>query len=219
MPYLRMTNFPSEAVEALHTAESRLQELIASAAHDARYDDVATLAAFSSRLRALIAEVEGDEDLHSVEDVTRSTESSGEAEEEAVQPRPQVVIDRKRKVSRSAYPRFCKQGDQLVKIGWSSSANRNYEHKVSFDGIVAVVDHLAALPNSKFPVTAETIVESLREADDTAILGYQVYVVVAWLRAEGLLVPHGRHGFSKSADADLSHAVRELWESLAACSV
>jgi len=79
------------------------------------------------------------------------------------------------------------------------------------------MEYVLGLDSSRFPLTAESIVDALRSDDDSDIMGYQVYVAVAWLREEKLLVPLGRQGYTVADRDELRDAVERLWNALPTC--
>ena len=92
------------------------------------------------------------------------------------------------------YPAFYRDGDTLVKIGWSKSQNGEYEHRAPRRAAEALVDAVAAGDNGElFGMDA---VLPLRDAAGGDLPSYQVYLALAWLRAENAVQRHGRDGYT-----------------------
>ena len=110
------------------------------------------------------------------------------------------------------YPRFLREGENLVKIGWSKSEKTEYEHK-SPKRVLAVL--CETLDNANGKRVAMNKVLPLRDpADGSAIPHYQPYVCLAWLRSVGLVIQHGRQGYSLAKGTDLEKSVEMNWASL-----
>ncbi len=51
--------------------------------------------------------------------------------------------------------------------------------------------------------------------NDSEVPSYQVYLSLAWLRKEGILVQHERQGYSLPNETDIAAVVEERWQQLA----
>lgn len=208
----------------LEGAENNLRGLIISAVTGGSYEVVARLTDLSVRLRQLIESLPehsgnpsarsplieiSDQDQQSERlDLVRNRSASRLGVEVQIQPKrlPRGVDD--------AYPRFLIREDQLVKLGWSSSSKKEYEHRVPRSGLDAFTDYVGALRRSRFPVTAEAIAKGIQKSDPQRILGYQVYVVAAWLKTLDLLRSEGRQGYYLPDGIDWPEAVNSAWKTL-----
>jgi hypothetical protein len=109
------------------------------------------------------------------------------------------------------YPRFERDGDRLIKIGWSKKAREQYEHRAPRDAVVAFVQSL-----SNVKLGATFAIESLLPIADVSgeeLPSYQVYLVLAWLRSVGLIEKKGRDGYVMRTRPD-QHAIDSNWEEL-----
>jgi len=207
-----MHAIPIEVAVVLHDAEARLKALIIDATTHDRYDEVLAITSVSAKLRALANSValtsKGtvDDDKPS-----RSVRSEDAVETIAGAERGGVLASRP---PRLEYPRFRIDDDQLVKVGWSQANKQEYEHRVPREGVEAFVNYIASLRRNRFPVTSEEVAKALQKDTDSPIMGYQVYVVAAWLRSEELLKPQGRQGYSLADGIDLRESVKVAWDSL-----
>lgn len=211
-----MTTFHDRAIDCIRDAEIQLRGLIRHAVDEGRYDEVAQIAKLSTRLKDLLGNL--DIPFEAPAKATELMSTPFEATSANREKNPRLTREQSVTKPRGEYPRFRRKRNELVKIGWSPKAKKEYEHRVPQDGVRALVDYLVALPSSHAPLSAETVVEALASDEANGILGYQVYVVVAWLREAGVLVAQGRQGYTVSENiTDVQSTVAELWEALPRC--
>lgn len=173
---------------ALQHCEAQLRGLASKAAAEGSYD---LLARIGSTAR-------------SVSDLAREWEPVAAASK-AMPPAPEsgqdpasVASSRPRAGGASssrAYPRFLRQGDDLVKIGWSKSDRKEYQHRAAHSVLVALRQSLLESSKRKKLFTMDPL---SRQLSTTGAPGYQAYVWLAWLRAVGLVQQHGRQGYTVS---------------------
>jgi hypothetical protein len=202
----------------LEQAESELRGIIISAVNGGSYDVVTRLTDLSAKVRQLIETLPspvaapllatGDRDEQ--EPLSHAEHRSG--------PRSSNEDDgkakRASKGTEDGYPRFLIRDDQLVKLGWSSSSDKEYEHRVPRSGLDAFIEYVGSLRRSRFPVTAEAIAKGIQKSDSQRILGYQVYVVAAWLKSLDLLRSEGRQGYFIPDGMNWPEAVGAAWDTL-----
>lgn len=208
-----MYDIPPEALRALQEAEEKLRSLIVEAARGGRYDEVSAVTTISAKLHSLIQDARPGSLIEPV----RASEPSFPLEESEKRSEPSVPRSSPREnraQKTNGYPQFRIRDAQLVKLGWSAGNNQEYEHRVPREGVDAVVRYLSSLKKNRFPVTGEAIARALQKEDESQVLGYQVYVVTAWLRSLGLLRPNGRQGYHLADEKDLPEAVASVWEKL-----
>jgi hypothetical protein len=110
---------------------------------------------------------------------------------------------------KDGYPKYCVRGDLLIKTGLSRDGRKQYEHSVpkkEFDSIISILAEFSASRK-------EFTVEEVQARLDCP--GYQIYTVLALLKARGILrVPRrGLYGF---ATKGLARATVDLWRLLEA---
>lgn len=113
---------------------------------------------------------------------------------------------------KSKYPRFERDGDRLVKVGWSKKAKAEYEHRAPREAVVAFVNHLTSRvePGEVFAVD-----DLLPVPDGSGELpSYQVYLTLAWLRAAEAIDKKGRDGYVLTAAPLDGSALNVLWRQL-----
>jgi hypothetical protein len=181
----------TKAVKILGECEADLRALVASAADNGDYDAVLRITSWAKQISLM----------------------AGYRPSRTLETRP-AVESNKKAAARSAYPRFAKRGDQLVKFGWSKREKSEYGHKASRQ--VALALALAAAQAGKdgrvFQIGA--LLPLRGSTDRTDIPDYQIYLVIAWWRSVGLLDQHGRQGYSISNASKLNQAVEAAWAEL-----
>jgi hypothetical protein len=110
------------------------------------------------------------------------------------------------------YPRFVREGDNLVKIGWSKSQRAEYEHK-SPKRLLAVLCQSLTSANGK-RIMMDKVLPLKDPVTGSAFPDYQSYVCLAWLKSSGLVTQHGRQGYSLPKGIELEKSVEALWVDL-----
>ena len=162
-------------LETLKHAEKQCTELILDAVRAKDQVGIQVAGAATVRIREII-----DELRHPVLDTSSQ------------RPAP---AKRSTEPKRKAYPRFHVEMEHLVKTGWSKKARKEYVHKVpreTFECLLDVIAEHARKTDQPFP--ADGIVMDAAELPES-IPGYQVYLVLGFLRDRRVLQKNGRRGF------------------------
>ncbi len=109
------------------------------------------------------------------------------------------------------YPTFARDGNQLVKTGWSRKTRKEYKHRVTESAVSAVVSALRDFGATGFSMEDLTPVQN---EDATVLPSYQVYLVVAWLRACGAVTKAGRGGYLPVPERLDTAAMDAHWSAL-----
>jgi len=232
-----------KATDILRSAEELLRELIGQAAAKADYTHLATLADWAKQLNALrhgCTDDINDDELASSPAASISENGVGEisaAEQPLSDRKPsqrrlqgseKVAANgghkrtkrtraKKSKGSRkrqSEYPKFLREGVDLVKQGWSRREKKEYEHKAPRNVISLLVDAVVRSGKGGKRFTMEELLPLHQLDDSSEVPSYQAYLSLAWLRTEGLIIQHGRQGYSLPKGADLVSSVEERWQRL-----
>jgi hypothetical protein len=118
------------------------------------------------------------------------------------------------KSKKATYPKFRRERDELVKIGWSKKEKAEYRHKAPKAVVLAVAEGLQKRGASGERYTFEELLPFRDRDTQMELPSYQAYLVLAWLRKEGLIVQHGRQGYSLPLNINLIDAVEERWKLL-----
>jgi len=118
------------------------------------------------------------------------------------------------KPSADEYPKFFRQGTELVKIGWSKRENQEYVHKAPQQVVHLLADTVAHLGDKGALFASDAVLPLVDRTTGTEVPAYQSYLSIAWLRATGLLEQHGRQGYTLKCTREIRQAVDELWSKL-----
>jgi hypothetical protein len=193
----------NRAVSILDRAHADMRRLIDECLAAESYEEVAAVAAIASRL--VHARLDGDAP-NSMPNRDRRTE--GWTVPTAFGDGAEVISGARE--TRSEYPRFERDGERLVKIGWSKKDRQSYEHRAPYSAIVAVYE---ALRNTKGSFTMDQILP-LKDSDGGDIPSYQSYMIVAWLRQRGVVERNGNDGYTIHRDRLSRDAANTMWQSL-----
>lgn len=192
-------------LRAVSEAENLVRRLISEAAADNQYADVIALAEMADGLRRLGAAADPN---------TSATVDAGFAANQRKTPLTKAKkAPRKpgpKATAHVAFPRFERDGDRLVKIGWSKRQGSAYEHRAPKYAVIACVNRIASLapPGGVFAVDA--MMATPIPSQGGVLPAYQVYLVVAWLRSLGLIKKKGRDGYVVSKGVT-ERAVDDAW--------
>ena len=215
----------------LTEAERKVGDLVADAARERDYEAVRWLSEVAQRVAA--AAGPGDPAAASVEDgdgqIAGSAAPPPMPEVEA--PAPEIIRSPAGAVRAVAashgaataeagrFPRFHREGDHLVKVGYSKSDRRTYEHRCPRDTLGRVAAVVGDLGRGGRRFTTEQMFPSDAASDPAPLAGvpsYQVYLCLAFLIRRGLVRRHGRAGYTVEGGgaADLRAGVEAAWASL-----
>ncbi len=212
----------SRAREALQECESRLRGLLADAAAAGDYDAALELTEWARHVASL-RRVSPHVDQTPVNaDGVGCDQDDGNAlllprvpTHTATPGRRQSAIRRsrrRRKPAARTYPKFVRLNEDLHKIGWSKKAKKEYEHKAPREVVDLLAERLVEVGTSGELFTTEDIFP-LGRHDDSEIPSYQAYLALAWLRALGVLVQHGRQGYTL-ATTPIKPLIEAAWAKL-----
>ncbi len=205
-----------QAIELLEKAESGLRALVSQAAEAGDYPAVVEIAAWASAL----GEMTGKRGAGGPAAAAASGKVSTALPRQDI-PKPKTVGGRAKAAKLPAaadgpYPRFFRQGDQLVKVGWSRRLREEYSHKAAWRAVEPIAAAIASAGAGGRMFAPEQFIPVRDPGDGREIPMYQVYVTLAWLKHSGLVRAHGRSGYTvRAAGGDLVAAARLAWESVA----
>ncbi|MCA9305050.1 MAG: hypothetical protein KDA16_00830 [Phycisphaerales bacterium] len=126
----------------------------------------------------------------------------------------------KRKIIRKRdYPRFERDDDKLVKVGWSKKHREEYEHRAPRDAVNAFVRHLGSAVSEGHLFIVENLMPVLGVNGDDEVPAYQVYLTLKWLQDVGAVEKKGRDGYVLRNGALSSSGIDEYWAALPARKV
>lgn len=196
------------ATELIETAHKAIRALMKEALRAERYQELAAVAPVADDLAALIRRHQGG--------TLKVSSRTGSGD---VEPHDRFLVQKSTRASLPAaargddYPRFEREGDKLVKIGWSKKDRREYEHRAPRDAVFGLAERLSTTvkPGSVFTMDAEM---PFRDASGAEMPSYQAYLALAWLREIGMVEQRGKDGYSlTNGHLDLS-SVGMAWDAV-----
>ena len=208
----------------MDSAESSLSDLLQTALRQNKYDDVAFVAEALShvtkvrqglqlpRFRPTSTGQNSRVPKNESESATDEKSSSPPAKSKL---RAKASGDPARSTNTPAskYPLFLKDDSRLIKVGWSRKKKDEYMHRVPKEVVFAFVEHLEKSVGSESLFEIESLFP-VSTAPGEEIPGYQIYVIVAWLREAGVIEKKGRDGYIIQEKSKLRGEFNELWDSL-----
>jgi hypothetical protein len=210
----------SQAMTVLRQAEGELRQLLFRAAEQSDYESVRLLAQWAEQLGTMVKKDTSNGDIsHSAPAANGSAQAFSEpgvilTDRQTVARKSRVKRTRKSKRSRAAkgeYPNFLRDGDELLKIGWSKRQKSVYRHKAPRQVVFLFAELFQRTAQNGDRFIMEQVLPVRDPESDTELPSYQAYLTLAWLRREKLIVQHGRQGYSLNPGTDLVAAVQERW--------
>jgi hypothetical protein len=209
-----------QAVEALRQCEAALRGILAGAVQSGDYDSVLRVTQMATQLRRLLGLVAGastgEPEPHAMpgrEARHRSSSTRNVSQAGPGDPSPDKAKPRRR-AGRADYPVFAKSGADLVKVGWSKRSRTEYQQRTSLRTVKQIVAALVEIAHNSDRVRLEQVLPTLARLGELTIPTYQAYVVLAWLRSEGLVKQLGRQGYSVPDTPSMMARLDERWQAL-----
>jgi hypothetical protein len=197
-----------KAAATLTATEDKLRRLLAEAAQSGDYDAVLRLTLWAQKIHELVASHATDVQLAGEGGSTRP--EPGPAVPPAALPR--LAPDR-RSSRKRAYPFFTRDRDDLVKTGWSKKNGKEYHHRAPRRVLDIVADEVVAEAHKGQPITT-AVLFPMADGSGGTLPDYQVYVCLAWMKAEGMLLPSGRQGYEVVEPSQLAQRINDRWKQI-----
>jgi hypothetical protein len=170
------------------------------------YDQAGTLIELARRIKNL------------AEEFSRRSPSRSEPLGDSVDPRrdfrptvgSSVVVRNRNRVGQ--YPRFLREGEYLIKIGWSKSGRAEYEHKSPKRLLAPLCEALTEVKGRR--ITMDKVLPLKDAVNGSVFPDYQTYVCLAWLKSVRLVIQHGRKGYSLPNGIELHKSIEAKWVNL-----
>lgn len=198
-----------EGRKLLRDAQAELRELIQKALGEQHYLAVKVLADFADGVAKLL---QANGVAAAVAESPSRDTRPGDAGAAAVSDVRSAWQERSR-TTKTKYPRFDRDNDRLVKVGWSKKSKKEYEHRVPKEAVISFVRHLGQSVSAGKLFDVEGLLPVL-DASGNEVPAYQVYVTIAWLRDVGVLDKKGRDGYLLRDESVLNGSIDPLWSSL-----
>jgi hypothetical protein len=194
-----------EAATIVKSAEAALRDLMQRAVQAGEYKDLPTLARMGEQLSGMTVRIEGNE---------TPSPPSAVASAPAVKKQPLVSEKPGKPKTKPAYPRFKREGDRLVKIGWSKSERSEYQHRAPRSVGHQLLLAIQGVIKNKPIFAVEDLLPLVDPAEKTEYPPHQVYLALAWLRAEGIVAAKGREGYSLLVSEEPEPLFTARWKAL-----
>lgn len=202
------------AFRVLDTCERGLRDLLAKAAAKGDYSEVIQLTSWAKVVRSLADDAQADPASVAAAPTGKHALSGTSAETKSRR-LIRTASNRGKSHKPEGYPKFFRNEDELVKIGWSKREREEYQHKAPYKVLNLLVRKLATVSAGGRMFAADDILP-LTTDHGTEIPNYQGYLCLAWLRGEGLIESQGRQGYTISNTENLLKVVEERWQALGA---
>jgi hypothetical protein len=200
-------DFERRTQEIIEEAEKALAALAAEAASERDYPQASRLLGLAQRIASAL----GPAPAPRLEPLSMHTSGGARPHNGALQgEEPSMAVAIGKKVPARTYPRFKRDDDTLVKIGWSKSDRATYEHRSPRSILDRLVRRIQDVGAAGDRFTTEQILPLLDD-ENNELPSYQAYLCLAWLVIVGLLERHGRQGYTVSAEGDFQQAVQDQW--------
>ena len=184
-------SYLGRARDAVKRAEAEIRQLAAEAVQVGEYDDVQVLADWARHLSEIHTGLQEDAPSPS------TTEKA-----------PAVAT------TRATYPRFSRDEDSIIKVGWSKKTRDEYEQRAPREVLRVLREQMKKLGAPRRPVTTDRMFP-LTNDNGAEIPSYQAYLVLRFLKDLGAVEPHGRRGYTVQLNGQLPAALADtLWSGL-----
>lgn len=197
-----------KARKSLDSAESSVRSLVADAANAGDYDEAVNLTNLAKSIANLAKSVAPSNSKEVAPPPPKPTKQPASQKNGSSKARPA------KKSKRKSYPRFIQSNGDLVKVGWSKSASKEYQHKAPREVLSAVAEALRVQRLDDGVLRPPQEFLPLSNASGEQIPDYQSYLCMAWLRDIGIVERHGRHGYSVPDPSNLEGRIADAWEQL-----
>lgn len=197
--------------QLLESAEAKLAEFASAASAARDYDSAGRIIAAAQAIKRLEEQFRPPSFAENVEhNGKKATVSSLRLGRD-----PNHSADNRRKGRRlGEYPRFFRDGNRLVKVAWSKTDKREYEHRCPKDVVSSLVSSVLSVGAKGDRFAMDRLLPITDPTDGSELPTYQAYVALAWLRSVGLLEQHGRQGYSIRKGISLASKVEDAWNQL-----
>jgi hypothetical protein len=189
-----------QAAGLLQETEAKLRGLLSAAAASGDYATVVRVAAWARTLSELVNGT--------------SVERRGAATVRGTAPQRKGGAGiTASKHAREAYPRFFRQGDQVIRIAWSKREKKEYRHKAPHGALRALAKAMAEKGAEGRVISTDQFLP-IRDVGGVEVPNYQAYVGISLLKQTGLIDQHGRQGYSIPRIAEFKDAVESVLKKL-----
>ncbi len=200
-------SYLNSARQALEKARVSIKKLASDALEAGDYKELAQLASMAQGLESML----GDRSNSSKSHLVVPVQTRRKAAKRKMPSRKRVLASVG--VTQNEGPVFFRCGDYLVKKAKSKSGG-SYEHKAPLEVLSQLGVELAHAAGPEDLLRMDEVVPAISLSLGYEVPSYQAYLCLAWLRREGLVVQHGRRGYTIPDAGNLNNAISESFKSL-----
>lgn len=204
-------NAQSAAKALIRDCELQIRSLMETCLSERRYEDLPALAGMASTLSKL-ADDETCPSEHLPFPVVPQEQhiKLGESARLIGKKTTTAPVNRGNKSGASKYPIFERQGDRLIKVGWSKKERSAYEHRVQREIVFAAAAALITSMTERGSIRMDAILP-LRDNHGSEVPSYQAYLVLAWLRELGVVLRKGNDGYGLAQLEISARNIEQFW--------
>jgi len=197
-------------VTILTDSEAALAGLAGDAAKQGSYDAAAFLIDLAKDIATLALKARG----HLDPEMKRSSGQAAALAVTTLNVTPMLNSPTRARPKREQYPKFLREGNNLVKIGWSPSEKAEYEHKTPRKTLPLLILALSKIGSNGRRFSMDKVLPLVDPSDGNRVPDYQAYLCLAWLKNRGFLTQHGRQGYSLTTRAPIEPLLEAHWAAL-----
>jgi hypothetical protein len=184
------TDYLSKGVEVVRGAENGLRTLLSEAALAGDFEAVMTLGVWAKEIKNL------------ADGLTKAPAPGS----------PRAAATRG---TSEGYPKFFRNENRLVMIGWSKKTNTEYEHRAPKAVLDQLVPLLLSGTKNGEPMHMDKILQGLKPENGGVYPEYYARTFLRWLRMLGLVTKHGHQGYTVRNREGFEATVYNNWKRLA----
>lgn len=185
---------------------------LADAASDGRFDELVDLTPMTKEISSLAARWAPQPQPASINQPSQVQRPQANGDPATSKEIGNAGLD---KLTRADYPRFLREKHEMVKLGWSAREDGSYEHRVPKGCVDAVCATVAATGKGGTRFAIGDILEAVtRPGSEDRVPSYQAYAVVSWLKWAGMVLQHGRKGYTVIRPQTFKASVEAAWRAL-----
>ncbi len=199
-------------LKILNDSEAALAALAGEAAKEASYDVAAFLIDLAKDVANLASKGRAQLDPAARTSIQQATGLRATAPTIT----PMAYSRIKGRPKKGQYPKFLREGSNLVKLGWSPSEKAEYEHKSPRKTLPLLIVAISKIGSNGKRFSMDKVLPLVDPTDGNRVPDYQVYLCLAWLKTLGFLTQHGRQGYSLTTRAPIEPLIETHWAALPA---
>jgi len=193
--------------------ESRLSEQIKTAIEKRQYSDLAGLAKISEKVHEAIGQIRQQVNASAQPAAAAPAAPRRAAKGRKAKAKKQAPEQPKRRSQsgKRGYPKFGREGDNLVKTEWNNVKNTAQRHRVSFATVSQLV---GAVNDNGGQMFRKNLLQTVTTADGKKLPLHQLYIVLGWLLSNKAITKKGRGDYHPDSKKLTPGVLRESFEKL-----